>query len=252
MIPIYLIVAIVAYLLFDSSYFKDFIKVKPSPSPTNQTLGITAPLISIPTISSPNLTPSPKPTNKAYIDPDPIISCTYPHSGIIKVRQSQCSSKYTDCGFINGTWKVMSKDECTKEQAADTVKNSSGTKSNTYNYVPYIPPVNGSTDLYMTCNLYDAKTNQTTYQYIKVTDCNNLMSAQYDKNTAYLNAQQQYNNDLQEACNNIKSAWNDYKHNFNTSHYNSSADAIVALTAERDYYQQRANAAGCTVYLSVY
>lgn len=56
---------------------------------------------------------------KQKTESDPIISCKFEHSGVVNLKQSQCASTYTDCGFLNGSWKVMPKNEYLKQQAAE-------------------------------------------------------------------------------------------------------------------------------------
>lgn len=64
------------------------------------------------------LTPTPIPTT----DPDPIIDCEsgYPNckGSSIKVHQSQCS-KITCCGFNDGSWKLIKKEDCDIAQKQD-------------------------------------------------------------------------------------------------------------------------------------
>src|ERR1035437_9547679 len=65
-------------------------------------------------------TPTPFPTAKPtiYVDPDPVEPCTSKNSGdSIKVKRSECQNMYVDCQ-INNTWKILTKEECTKEQNA--------------------------------------------------------------------------------------------------------------------------------------
>ncbi len=117
----------------------------------------------------------------------------------------------------------------------------------------------------MNCNIWNAETNKTTSTYVKVSECTNLMTQQTQKNDAYQKSHdeqqkqltEQYDQnkqDLMQACSNIDKAWQEYKQNFYENEYNnfsSSYEAVQYLRSKRDTYQQQANSAGCTIYLSV-
>lgn len=101
--------------------------------------------------SDPSYTPIPthKPTKPVYVDPDPIEPCTSKYSGdSIKVRRSECQNKYIDCQ-INNTWKVLTKDDCTKQQTGNNSVN---------NYPPCVV-------------YYPALGYSRTYNYTSPSDC---------------------------------------------------------------------------------
>ena len=70
------------------------------------------------------------PTPTVYVDPDPIEPCTSKNSGdSIMVKRSECQNLYVDCP-VNNTWKVLTKEECTKEQNAQMPTNNNQQQNN--------------------------------------------------------------------------------------------------------------------------
>lgn len=101
----------------------------------------------------PSATPvnTPEPTLKAvYIDPDPVIDCGpgVNSKQVVRVKSSQCQD-YTDCGFYNGKWMLMTKSDCERLQAEERAIYTSNNKliippSGQYNnYTPIpLPTIN--------------------------------------------------------------------------------------------------------------
>lgn len=83
------------------------VKTTLSPSPT---------LISTP---SPSFTPIPK--SIITSDPDPVIKCRFPHSGVKELRKSQCDIM-VDCQVGNG-WIPATKDNCNNLQQSNVSNN---------------------------------------------------------------------------------------------------------------------------------
>lgn len=79
-------------------------KLSPTPSPTSTP----AP--------APSPTPEVKGTTKATPSQvnDPIVDCKFPHSGIKKLKSSECSAS-VDCQ-IGDKWVPLTKPECTRAQ----------------------------------------------------------------------------------------------------------------------------------------
>lgn len=68
-------------------------------------------------IQVPPPTSTPKPVQQAAptIDPDPIINCNFPQSGIKKLKRSECSKSF-DCQ-IGGQWYIYTdKSKCSEDQ----------------------------------------------------------------------------------------------------------------------------------------
>jgi hypothetical protein len=96
--------------------------------------------------------PSPIPQVNISISPAASFACTGPHSGqtIMVTSNSICQNDYTDCGFTDGTWKIMTKTECTTEQNNQNEQNNSNTNDDSSNYnvptpIPGIPLVSCQT-----------------------------------------------------------------------------------------------------------
>ena len=113
----YTLALIIVFISVQSGMFKENSLFSNS-SPSSETLNINT--SNTPPISSPYLSPNLKTPTKAYVDPDPIVNCGPGQNSkqYIKDKQSNCIN-YVDCGFLNGTWALMLKNECNKKQSAE-------------------------------------------------------------------------------------------------------------------------------------
>jgi len=85
--------------------------------------------------------PSPIQQTETYISPSASFACNGPHSGqtIMVSSNSVCQNDYTDCGFDDGTWKLMTKSACTQAQNNQTTQNSTTNSSDSSTYIEPTP-----------------------------------------------------------------------------------------------------------------